>query len=108
MNPAPIVERRVASYLSAARGNYYATALETRPEDGKRFGRQVARQRKTLTEARRALEESGCRGYVQVWVASEQRRYVVAELDEAGNWWARNLYTGDLDPLAPLAELTVK
>lgn len=91
----------MTAYLSADGGNYYATAHETR-EDGRRFGRQVARQRKTLAQARRALDESGLPGYVQLWIAHENRRRIVAERDEAGNWWAANPYTGNLDPLAPL------
>lgn len=88
-------------YLTPARGSYYATAVMVR-EDGKRFGTQVARQRKTLTEARRAVDETGLSGYVQLWDSSTQRRYVVAERDEAGNWWARDGITDTLRPLAPV------
>ncbi|WP_408895902.1 hypothetical protein ACJ5H2_13375 [Nocardioides sp. R1-1] len=88
------------SYLSAAGGNYYATGTEFR--DGKQFGRQVARQRKTLTEARRALDESGLRGYVQLWQNHRAQRVIVAERDEAGNWWAPDPFTGNLLPMAPL------
>lgn len=92
----------MSGYLSAAGGNYYATATTIR-EDGMRFGEQVARQRKTLTEARRALDETGLRGYVQRWNAATNQRDLVAERDEAGNWWAFDRFTGNLLPLPPLA-----
>lgn len=88
-------------YLTAAGGNYYATVTTVR-EDGKRFGTQVARQRKTLAEARRAVDETGLRGYVQLWDNASARRHIVAERDEAGNWWAPDPFTGNLTPLAPL------
>lgn len=88
-------------YLTAKGGNYYATASVAR-EDGKRFGVEVARQRRTLTEARRALEETGERGYVQLWDNATATRHVVAELDEAGNWWGRNPFDGTMPPMAPL------
>lgn len=89
--------------LSAAGGNYYANSSEAR--GAKRFGRQVARQRRTLRDAMIALEDAVAtgpadRGYVQLWVAAENQRHIVAELDEAGNWWARSRYDGTLTALA--------
>lgn len=83
-------------------GNYYANA-SIRREDGKQFGHEVARQARTLRQACRALTESGHRGYVQVWSEAMQQRQIVAERDEAGNWWAPNPFTGNLDPFDPEA-----
>lgn len=88
--------------MRRARGNYYATTIERRP-DGRKFGRQVARQARTLDAARAALDATGERGYVQVWIEREQRRLIIAELDEAGNWWGRNVYD---DTLRAMPEVT--
>ena len=77
------------------RGKYYATAIERRP-DGRRFGREVARQAKTLTAARAALDATGQRGYVQMWSDRQQQRSIVCERDEAGNWTAQDPFTGNL------------
>lgn len=94
---------KVANPLSALGGNYYATASGQRGTIRK--GYEVARQRRTLQQAMRALEDAIAngvwggpvdRGYVQLWVDAEQRRHIVAERDEAGNWWARDRITGDL------------
>lgn len=94
----------MSNYMSAAGGNYYATGTRVR-EDGKRFGVDVARQRKSLREACRALEESGLRGYVQRWDESTQRRYIVAERDEAGNWWTTSPYDGTVRALDPFEKV---
>lgn len=83
------------------RGNYYANAHATR-EDGLRFGVEVARQAPSLNAARRALEASGLRGYVQRWDDRTQQRSIVCERDEAGNWWTPDPFTGSLVALAPL------
>jgi hypothetical protein len=87
------------------RGNYYATASTRRP-DGRRFGHQVARQAKTLHEACRAVDEfqhpqATGRGYVQLWSDHTQSRTIVAERDEAGNWWALDPFSGNLVALEP-------
>ena len=87
------------------RGNYYATGTETR-DDGKRYGVEVARQAKTLTEARARLDARNLPGYVQYWVEREQRRVIVAERDADGTWWSRNPYTGERVPLAALTGAT--
>ena len=76
-------------------GKYYATTIELR-SDGRKFGRQVARQARTLNEARARLDATGERGYVQLWDDRTQRRYIVAERDEAGNWWAPDRFRGIL------------
>jgi hypothetical protein len=68
------------------RGNYYGNVTDVRP-NGQRYGWCVARQAKTALEARRAIDATGLRGSIQLWVASEHRRIVIAERDEAGNWW---------------------
>lgn len=85
-------------------GNYYATVSEARGD--KRFGREVARRARTLKAAMRTVEESlvespdpYARAYVQRWDAPTHRRYIVAERDEAGNWWAPSPYDGTLYPL---------
>jgi len=83
-----------------ARGRYYADA-HMRRENGKRFGVEVARQAPTLRAACAALTASGLPGHVQVWSDVTQQRHLVAERDEAGNWWLRNPYTGNLDPFDP-------
>lgn len=87
-------------------GNYYATVSERR-SNGKRFGREVARQARTLKSAMRSVEiavadssDPHARAYVQLWDAATHRRYIVAERDEAGNWWAPNPYDGTLTPIA--------
>ncbi len=82
------------------RGNYYATA-NTRRSDGVRQDHQTARQARTLAAACRSVDafdhaERTGQGFVQLWVELEQRRYVVAERDEAGNWWALSPYGGSL------------
>lgn len=99
MPTSPTVETN-PKYLTAARGNFYANVTSVR-EDGKRFGTQVARQRKTLNEACRAVDETGLRGYVQRWNEHLSRREVVAERDEAGNWWTFDHFTGTLYPYDP-------
>lgn len=91
-------------------GNYYANAHLLRA-DGRRFGLQTARQAPTLRAACRTLDdlehdEFTGRGYVQLWVEHEQKRRIVAERDEAGNWWTPNPYTGSLDPLDPYESRT--
>lgn len=90
---------------SRRRGDYYATVSEVRA-DGKRFGREVARQAHTLKAAMRTVEaaivgspDPYARAYVQRWDTPTHRRYIVAERDEAGNWWAPNPYDGTLLPL---------
>lgn len=84
--------------LTARGGNYYATATTARA-DGKRFGTQVARQRNTLAAAQRAVDATGLPGYVQHWNASTNQRDLVAERDEAGNWWALDRFTGNMVPI---------
>lgn len=80
------------------RGDWYATAIETR-EDGKRFGREVARQAPTLRAAARALNESGLPGYVQKWVHHRGQRVVVADRHGDGTWTSLNPYTGEHEPI---------
>ena len=92
--------------MTRLRGNYYATG--TYRENGKRYGWQVARQAKTLRQACEALdnfrrEGATGQGYVQLWLESEQRRVIVAERDEAGNWWGNDPHTGNLVPITPCA-----
>lgn len=93
------------------RGDYYATASYI--ENGRRKGWQVARQARTLREARAAVDAfnrpgATGRGYVQLWSDATASRTVVAERDEAGNWWAPEPFTGTLLPLAPLTTTTPK
>lgn len=87
------------------RGNYYANAHLVR-EDGRRFGHEAACRARTLAQACRSLDSLAVpgyrgRGYVQLWIESEQRRRIVAERDEAGNWWALDPFTGSLLALDP-------
>ena len=82
-------------------GNFYATAISTR-EDGKRFGRQVARQARTGLEAARLLDASRLPGYVQVWSDATQQRSIWAERRSDGSWYSVNPFTGaeiELDPM---------
>jgi hypothetical protein len=86
-----------------SRGNYYATTT-TRRAGGVRFGHQTARQARTLAEACRTVDdfehpEWTGRGYVQLWDESSHRRLIVAERDEAGNWWSISPYDGTLRAL---------
>lgn len=73
------------------RGNYYGNVTDVRP-NGKRYGWCVARQAKTAMEARKAIDATGLRGSIQLWDETTQRRYVIAERDEAGNWWSIDPY----------------
>lgn len=80
------------------RGNYYVEAIERRP-DGRRFGREIGRQVKTFKQARAILDAADLRGFVQVWSDRTYSRTIVAERDEAGNWWTPNPFTGNLTAL---------
>lgn len=91
------------------KGSYYAIGSGyTRPDrPGKTYARTLGRSLPSLRSACRSIDSSDApKGYVQLWIESEQRRVLVAERDEAGNWWARNGFTGNLsafDPYAPKA-----
>ncbi len=76
------------------RGNYYATAINTR-EDGKRFGREVACQAPSFRAAQRALDASGLPGYVQFWSDRQQQRFISAERRADGTWFSTNPFTGE-------------
>lgn len=89
--------------MRRARGNYYASALETRPHptrDSATYARQVARQARTFADARARLDATGQRGYVELWSDRTQSRTRVAERDTDGSWWSLNPYNGERVPLA--------
>lgn len=79
-------------------GNYYANGTEFR--NGKRYGKEVARQAKSFAAARKALDESGLSGYVQLWSDRTQQRTVIADRDINGQWTSVDPFTGERVPLA--------
>ena len=83
-----------------ARGNYYANGTDYRA-DGRRYSHELARQAKTLGDARRALDASGLAGYVQLWVERTQQRVIVCERRADGSWFKKDPHSGELVEMSP-------
>ena len=82
----------------AVQGNFYAEAILFRVgADGTavRAGVQLGRQIKSAKAAMQILDEANNKGYVTQWSDRAQRRYVVADRDNAGCWTSIDPFTGE-------------
>lgn len=79
------------------RGPYYGYAVAPAPHRPEiRRASQVAWQVKSRAEAMDAVEASGSpTGYVQKWVAAENRRMTVVDYDRRTGWSVFDPFTGE-------------